>query len=468
MSRVKPDAHRHRRRIVHQAAKAATLADRFGAPPFTVLDGRQGYWLQRKRRWIALGLQSELGRGDAAIFTHVTGQDPTYYKQKRAVEQRLGRTVDHEEFRRRWYSASPSKMNAVSVFDPFLCELVYRWYCPAGGEVLDPFAGGSVRGVVAAKLGLKYVGVELRREQVEANRAQARTLVKAAPRPRWIVGDSRKLTTLTRGKRVDLVFSCPPYADREVYSDDPRDLSRMDFEGFCRSLREIIASSVMLLRPDRFACFVIGDVRDKAGALRGLPSIVGRYFEEGGAKLYNHAVLVTPTGTLPIRAPHMFTTSRKLGPAHQHVATPGGPPSSSALPAPRRPFRPRRPASRRAPRSRFEGSTRGLRGALESHVRGARRARGARREPRLIGPQGPARARAKSRFGGQTRVGARAGPVLLGPPNIAANPACATVCRSAPVSAAQSRFAWPARIKAAQLRPLYPMTPTGFEPVLPP
>ncbi|MDO8716394.1 MAG: ParB N-terminal domain-containing protein [Dehalococcoidales bacterium] len=41
-----------------------TLADRFGVPPFSVLDARQGYWQERKRAWLSLGIQSELGRGD--------------------------------------------------------------------------------------------------------------------------------------------------------------------------------------------------------------------------------------------------------------------------------------------------------------------------------------------------------------------------------------------------------------------
>lgn len=41
-----------------------SLAERFGAPPFSVLDARQGYWQERKRLWLALGIASELGRGD--------------------------------------------------------------------------------------------------------------------------------------------------------------------------------------------------------------------------------------------------------------------------------------------------------------------------------------------------------------------------------------------------------------------
>ena len=40
-----------------------TLAERFGVPPFSVLDARQGYWQDRKKAWLALGIKSELGRG---------------------------------------------------------------------------------------------------------------------------------------------------------------------------------------------------------------------------------------------------------------------------------------------------------------------------------------------------------------------------------------------------------------------
>jgi hypothetical protein len=44
---------------------SATLADRFGVPPFSVLDARKGWWQERKRAWIDLGIRSELGRGAA-------------------------------------------------------------------------------------------------------------------------------------------------------------------------------------------------------------------------------------------------------------------------------------------------------------------------------------------------------------------------------------------------------------------
>lgn len=51
-----------------------TLSNRFIVPPFSVLDARQGYWQERKREWLALGIQSELGRGGGQrINTHAAG-----------------------------------------------------------------------------------------------------------------------------------------------------------------------------------------------------------------------------------------------------------------------------------------------------------------------------------------------------------------------------------------------------------
>lgn len=51
---------------VPSAGGAATLslAERFGLPPFSVFDARKGWWQDRKRAWLGLGIRSELGRGD--------------------------------------------------------------------------------------------------------------------------------------------------------------------------------------------------------------------------------------------------------------------------------------------------------------------------------------------------------------------------------------------------------------------
>lgn len=624
-----------------------SLAERFLVPPFSVLDARQGYWQARKRAWLALGIQSELGRGEGVTpgdspamtddsLNHYRKQNgllgesqqarshyaapggslrdattlsPNGHTQRgNGVGKPLARTFgsgapgelaaaykaqrltwvpgdreDLDDTSRKILAAgrhtaataalmdlaggeSASHQSGTSIFDPVLCELAYRWFCPPAGAILDPFAGGSVRGIVAARLGRAYTGIDLRPEQVAANEAQwatigagtsspalrpvprvedcdgfrvvrddetpggskvrallavlpafaatevvyaspaagfaqialalaARTLGKratiftaarttlhhcsltaqqagarieqvphgylshvqakaraycdatgalllpfglddpayitalagvardtgeqpdevwcvagsgvlaralrqawpaahlcvvvigkepvlpsdnvtvyrapetfetpaqqpppfascahydakawrfmqahaqpgalfwnvagdAVPEgvptttvpPAWLVGDSRALDTLVpTDASYDLLWTCPPYADLERYSDDPRDLSTMDYTDFLAAYRTIIAQSVARLREDRFAAIVVGDIRDGQGYYRNFISDTIAAFQETGARLYNEAILVTAVGSLPLRAGIPFTTTRKLGKTHQQV-----------------------------------------------------------------------------------------------------------------------------------------------------
>lgn len=271
-----------------------TLAEQFMVPPFSTLNARDAAWQERKAAWLGLGIQSELGR-DAPAYASAS---------------------DHQKAEQ---GAAPQ--HRTSIFDPVLCELAYRWFCPAGGLVLDPFAGGSVRGVVAARLGRPYVGMELRAEQVEANRGQLHLVQTEDPAPAWHVGDSREIARRLPDVEADFLFSCPPYADLERYSDDPADLSTMDYPGFMEAYREVIVGAVSLLKRDRFACFVVGDVREKRGTgpYRNFVSDTIDAFIDAGMRLYNEAILLTALGSAPIRAGKQFAASRKLGKVHQNV-----------------------------------------------------------------------------------------------------------------------------------------------------
>lgn len=208
--------------------------------------------------------------------------------------------------------------SGTSIFDPVLCELAYRWFCPQGGTILDPFAGGSVRGIVASELGRPYVGVDLRPEQVVANRAQADRIC-SDPQPVWHVGDSRQIDEHAAGVETDFIFSCPPYADLEVYSDDPQDLSTLAYPEFRDAYFEIIAKASAMLKPDRFACFIVGEVRDKRGNYYGFVPDTIAAFRAAGLEYYNEAILVTAAGSLPIRAGKQFEATRKVGKTHQNI-----------------------------------------------------------------------------------------------------------------------------------------------------
>jgi hypothetical protein len=616
---------------------AGKMAAEFLIPPFSVLNAREGWWQDRKRQWLELGIKSEVGRGDNLLRYSDTllepdpekreamragrgkakgrtfGQDmldgeggvklkkgvrrstgaepdetqpgqrerpaglggvtmqslsshPRYYEQKTAAEARVGRKLTPEEFERdHWVEPDSEIISGTSIFDPVLCELVYRWFAPKGGQVLDPFAGGSVRGIVAAALGRRYFGIDLRPEQIAANEEQwpavsahlsgqggtalevpplrvdeiegirvvrddltlggtkrraldslidqidqdeliyatpaygfaqialaascraagkkatvvvagrkarhprtqlaerlgaeivevekggylttvqkrasdlafergaylvpfgmedeifieaianvarelgeqpkevwcvagsgvlSRSLQRAwpeaqhhavqigkepsvagarlwkapekfedpaqdpppwpscdnydakawrflrehagegalfwnlgadiseptdMPAPEWRAGDSGEVLAGLQ-LEADLVFSCPPYGDLEVYSDDPADLSTMSVADFDARMAEIVKLAVERLKPDRFAAFVVGDYRGKGpGFYRNFISKTISAFEAAGALLYNEFILVTSVGSLPIRAAKQFRTTRKAGKTHQQL-----------------------------------------------------------------------------------------------------------------------------------------------------
>lgn len=281
------------------------LAERFMVSPFSVLNAREGWWQGRKRAWIALGIRSELGRDDAMIFQGDA-------QQRLRDMQRQGKTPAPE-------SDAPEQ-TGTSVFDPVLCEIAYRWFSPPTGTVLDPFAGGSVRGIVAGKLGRQYVGMDLRAEQVDANRVQAAGVIGPNdPMPCWHAGDSRTIDRVCADVDADLVFTCPPYADLEVYSDDPADLSTLGYAEFRAAYAAIIAKACSRLKADRFAVCVVGEVRGKDGGYYDFVGDTVQAFRDAGLTYYNEAILLTAIGSLPIRAGRQFAISRKLGKTHQNV-----------------------------------------------------------------------------------------------------------------------------------------------------
>ena len=241
-----------------------------------------------------------------------------FYDKKEAKERELGRKLSTAEFTEKYYvDSKEGAKSGTSIFDPVLCELIYRWFSREGDTILDPFAGGSVRGVVASCLKRKYIGVDLRQEQVDANREQLS--ICTDPLPEWLTGNSLNINELTDNVQADLIISCPPYVDLEVYSESPEDLSTMNYPEFIKSYREIISKTCSQLKTDRFACFVVGDVRDAKGNYYGFVADTIRAFTDAGMSFYNDAVLLNIIGTAAVRAGKPFKTARKLCKVHQNV-----------------------------------------------------------------------------------------------------------------------------------------------------
>jgi hypothetical protein len=207
----------------------------------------------------------------------------------------------------------------TSIFDPVLCEIIYKWFCVDNGLIVDPFAGGSVRGIIASFLGYEYIGIDLREEQVLANRVNAEQVLKDKKHPIWYIDNSLNINKILHNVKADLIFSCPPYFDLEVYSENKEDLSTLDYETFSKQYTEIINKSIALLKDNRFACFVVGDVRDKQGFYRNFVDLTKSAFIDAGALFYNEMILLNTLGSLPIRVNKQFSSFRKVGKTHQNV-----------------------------------------------------------------------------------------------------------------------------------------------------
>lgn len=267
-----------------------SLADDFIIPPFSVLDARQGYWQERKRAWKALGLKSDIGRGRGL----------------------LGQGLDDLA------KASGMNMTGTSIFDPVLCEIMLQWFCVRGGVVFDPFAGGSVRGIVSAYTGHIYNGIDLRQEQIDANIANSEE-IPLTIKPKWFCDDSLNADKYIPDGTADMILSCPPYADLEQYSDDPRDISTMEYEDFLATYEKIIGIALRKLKDNRFIVWVVGDVRDKRGFYRDFVSDTIKIFTNGGVALYNEFILVEQLATAALRARKQFNSGRKCTKCHQSV-----------------------------------------------------------------------------------------------------------------------------------------------------
>ena len=265
-----------------------SLADKFGIPPFSILNAREGWWQDRKRSW------------NATIGDGGESRESTLYKEQEGE-----------------FGGQLQEINSgVSILDPVLAELIVRWFGKEGGLAVDPFAGDTVFGFVAGSCGMTFEGIELRAEQSALN--QARCDRGKLPCT-YHTDTSENMDAYFKDGKADLVFSCPPYADLEVYSEDPKDLSVMPHGKFFKTLEAILGNTYAKLKDNRFAVVVVGEVRGKDGTYIGLVPRTIAAMQKAGYKFYNEMILVTAVGTARIRAGRHMVTSRKICKTHQNV-----------------------------------------------------------------------------------------------------------------------------------------------------
>lgn len=303
-------------------SKTGSLTDRFVVPPFSILDTRKGYWQARKKVWRSIIGDMGESRKDMLIQSPEVKYKDLYLKTRKHREE-LG--IGFREYLEKYVSdevkereASKVLSQGVSLFDPVLAEIICRWFTPYGGaKIFDCFAGDTQKGLVFGQCGFDFTGIELRQEQVDINN---RVLEGRNLPVRYICDDGQNVAKHIAASSMDLLFSCPPYYNLEVYSDLDNDASNMgSYEEFLAILRNAFSAALGCLKDNRFAVVLVGDVRDKdSGCYYNFVDDTKRIFKENGAALYNELILVETGASTAMRASR-YMESRKVAKMHQNV-----------------------------------------------------------------------------------------------------------------------------------------------------
>lgn len=268
-----------------------SLSDRFIVPPYSVLDARQGYWADRKKAWNKMIGDNGEARDNVNAYINDCF-DPKKYKVV-------------------------IKNNGTSVLDPVLSEVMCRWFLPneSGNKTFDVFAGDTVFGYVSSRMGNEFTGIELRKKQVDFNTKHTEGL-----NAKYICDDGRNVLKHVDEASQDLLFSCPPYYDIEVYSDNENDASNQKtYEDFYKIIDEAFSNAIKCLKNNRFAVIVCGDIRSKKdGSYYTFPDDIKRTFISNGMVLYDDLVLLDPIGNAGMKAGR-FMHNRKVCKVHQNV-----------------------------------------------------------------------------------------------------------------------------------------------------
>jgi DNA modification methylase len=272
------------------------LADYFIIPPFSILNASSKKWQQRKKIWMHRINDKAQARSNKL---RVCGDIFAGHSYDQAVK------------------FMSIKGDTTSILDPVLSEVLLHWFSEENHNVFDPFAGDAVFGYVSAYKNRLFEGIELRQEQVKFNQ----TLIdELNTNSKYICDDALNIKNHFENESKDFMFTCPPYADLEVYSDLENDLSTMTYEQFFETIEKVLIDCYSILKYNRFACIVIGEVRNRTtGCYIGLvPNIIG-IMERAGFYYYNEIILQTPIGNLQMRAGTYMNQNRKVGKQHQNV-----------------------------------------------------------------------------------------------------------------------------------------------------
>lgn len=182
----------------------------------------------------------------------------------------------------------------LSQFSVELAKRILSFYAPPSSRVWDPFSGNGTRRTEAEKTGHKYEGVDLS-EGIDS-------------------------TEYKSEGEFDFSYTCPPYWNVEIYSDDPKDLSNAPtYEQFLCGIEKVLKISYEILKSNSFCAWVVGNFREKkSGTMFHFNGDVVRLAEKIGFVLWDE-VIWWGASDAAYRRIGKFVKNRKIIRVHEYV-----------------------------------------------------------------------------------------------------------------------------------------------------
>lgn len=293
--------------------------------PCSILDQSNSKWQDRKKYWInRLDINNNVNSREGKLTKRPFLNYPKTYNRYLNFKHKNNEQLSFEEFVEKFNPPEfeEDKQNirkkGVSVFDPVLSELSCKWFSPyLGGKIFDCFAGDCFKGLVFAFCGYEFTGIELRQEQVDSNIDCCKKFSNL--NLKYICDDGQNVDKYLQEESQDLLFSCPPYYNLEVYSNLPNDASNQkDYSDFLKILDNAYSKSIKILKNNRFAVIVVGNIRDKQGFYYNFINDIINIFNKNGMFLLNELILKEPIANRCFSSRGLFK-SRKIVKIHQNI-----------------------------------------------------------------------------------------------------------------------------------------------------
>ena len=207
-----------------------------------------------------------------------------------------------------------------SIFDPGLACIILNCWAPKVGMCFDPFAGGGTRGIIAAKYGLNYLGIDIRPEEVIAVRERFSSLGVSGT-SRIELADAR-FCWFVPSRSADFLLTCPPYWNLERYGGPDGDLSMIDnYEEFLSALKLVISQTERILKPGSHSCWVVGMHRKPNGELVCMNHDVAAMHGHSGFTLKEEVVIARRNNGAIQRVGNFEKGNRFLVRTHEYLLT---------------------------------------------------------------------------------------------------------------------------------------------------